>query len=392
MNGKTAIALALRTVAFTAVILMFGLILSHSDLVQQSFGVDLSFAILPLIISSTVIYSVAVADVFVTGELWQAFSKGALGFAVGLFFSMLVADAPGISEYQAVGFWMLISTVIIVAAFISRAVSQSYHAGPVRVLSVSIMLLALGLVSTQIISLFSQHALVQFPPSFEIVVLFSFVAASALCLLSLFSGSHNPYVSYVGKKFSATSFLVAFFVLVLFLLIYVYDLRPFIAGSYSDFLLPIEWGAVVVICYALYRNAKSYVVKSLAEDLSLGKWTRLVQKIVSRKGKVDEVSKIVEKFVDEGNKAGILVYLTSALIENQASTAETEAAISRIVKYQDIPYPKLALLSRLSNREEENKIRREEVLHQTFVDTANILRVHTPAARWLEAQTLEEPA
>jgi hypothetical protein len=305
---------------------------------------------------------------------------------------MQIANAPGIGEYQVLGFWMLISTVIIVGAYISSAVSESYHLRPVKILSISIMLLALGLVSTQIVSFFAQNALVQFPPSFEIVVLSSFVAASALCLIGLFSGSHNPYASYIGKKFSKTSFLVPFFMLVLFLLIYVYDVRPFIAGSYSDYLVPIEWGTIVVICYALYRNARSYVAESLAEDLSLGNWTRLVQKIVSKKSKVDEVSKIVEEFVDEGNKTGILVYLTSAMIENQASTEETEVAISKIVRYQDVPQPKLALLSRLVNRKEENKIRRKEVLHQTFVDAANVLRVHTPAARWLEAQTVEEPA
>ena len=391
MNGKTATAIALRTVIFAVLVLILVFIL-NSSLGPQTFGSDLSFTILPLILASTVIYSVAIADLFVTGELWRAVSKGALCFAVGLFFSMQIADAPGIGEYNLLGFWMLISTVIIVGAYISRAISTSHHMRPFKILSVSVMLLALGLVSTQIVSILSQNALVQFPPSFEIAVLCSFAVASVLCLLGLFSGSHNPYASYIGKKFSKTSFLVPFFMLTLFLLIYVYDVRPFIAGSYSDYLVPIEWGTIVVICYAIYRNARSYVAESLAEDLSLGNWTRLVQKIVSKKSKVDEVSKVVEKFVDEGDKTGILVYLASAMLENQASLEDTEAAIRGIVKYQDIPNPKLALLSRLANRKEENKVRRKEVLNQTFVEAAQILRVHIPTARWFEAQTVEEQA
>lgn len=359
---------------------------------MQIFNVDISFTILPLIIASTIIYLVAIVEVFLTGELSQALSRGILGFAVGLFLSMVVMSAPELKDYQPLGFWILLADIIIVIAYTSSSISKSYHVNILKILPISVALMILGYISSQIITLLSQHATIQFPPSLETIISYSFVATSALCLLGLFSGSRSPYLSYVGKKFSSALGLATIFAVALLLLFYSLDLRPVIAGFYSNYLLPVEWGAVLVTSYALYRNAKSYVAKSLAEDLSLGKWTRLIQKIVQKKDKVEEVSKIVKDFVDEGDKEGVLVYLTSALFENQASTSETVAAISKIVKYQDIPASKLAFLSKLENREQENKIRRKDILYQTLIDTANVLRLHIPAARWLEAQTMEESA
>jgi hypothetical protein len=389
MNRENANVVAIRTTVFGVLILALGFVSSRNDLVVGILGTDISFTILPLIIASTIIYADAIADVFLKGELSQAVSRGVVGFAVGLFLSMVIMSAPGLQNYQVLSFWILIATVIMVAANIFGALSRSYHVSFLRILSISIALLMLGYVSSQIITFLSQHATVQFPPSSGIVIFCGFAAASALCLLGLLSGSRNPYLSYVGKKFSNTPSLIAVLGIVTFLFFYSFDLRPILAVTYSAYLLPFEWGAVLLISYALYRDAKSYVATSLAEDLSLGMWTRLFQKIVQKKDEVEEVSKIVKKFVDEGNKEGVLVYLTSTLFENQASASETEAAISKIVKYQDIPSIKLTFLSKLENREQENKVRRKKVLHQALVDTAGVLRLHVPAARWVEAQTVE---
>jgi hypothetical protein len=392
MNKKTATSLASRTIIFAVLILAIEFVSSHNDEIIQTSDIDVSYMILPLIIASTIIYAVAMVDVFLTGELSQAFSRGVVGFTVGLFLSLAIARAPYLQDYQPLGFWILIGVVIIVAAYLSSAVSRSHHLSSIKVLSISIAFLTLGYVSSQIVSLLSQRTTVEFPQSFETVIFWSFAAASALCLLGLLSGSHNPYLSYVGNKFGSASGLVTIFALAIFLLLYSFDLRPILANSYPNYVLPFEWGAVCVVCFAFYRSAKSYAAKFLAEDLSLGKWTRLFQKIEQKKDKVEEVSKIVKKFVDDGNKEGILIYLTSTLIENQASTPEIVAAISKLVEYWDLPLPKLAFLSKLENRERENKVRRKTVLQQTLMDTANALRLHVPASLWLEVQTVEEKA
>jgi hypothetical protein len=354
-------------------------------------GVDLSFTILPLIVVSTMIYLIALVDVFVKGELWADVLRGALGFAVGLFLSMVIMVFPSSTAIQPLGFWLLAAVVVAVVAYTARAVFESYHVNVLRVLSVSVALMILGYVSSQMIAILSQGG-TKFPQSFDVVIVGSFATASALSLLGLVSGSENRYLSYVGKELSKPSSLAAILALAMFLFLYSFDVRPILAASYSFYLLPFEWGAVFVIFFAIYRDARSYVAKSLAQDLDLGKWTRLVQKIEQKKGQVEEVSGIVRKFVEEGSKDEVLVFLVSTLLENQASASETLAAARGIIDYQDIPASRLALFSRLENCERENKARRKEVLRRTLMETANVLRLHFPAARWSDFQVMEDSA
>ena len=392
MDKRIATALALRTVIFVVLILILAFVSSHSNVLTQVLGVNVSFTISPLVVVSTMVYLVALADVLVRGELWMAVLRGALGFAVGLFLSMVVMAFPSPMDVQLIGFWLLAAVVVVVVAYISRAVFESYHVTVLRVLSLSVALIIMGYISSQMITLISQQAAVNFPPSFDIVVLCSFATASALCLIGFLSGSENPYLSYIGKELSKLSTLTAILVLAVFLFLYSFDVRPILAASYSIDLLPFEWGAVFAASFAIYRNARSYVAKSLAQDLDLGKWTRLVQKIEQNKGKVEDASRIVRKFVEEGSKDDVLVYLVSTLLENRASASETLAAIRGIINYRDIPRSRLALFSKLESCERENKTRRKEALRQTLMDTTNVLRLHLSPARWSDLQRMEDSA
>ncbi len=392
MDKRISTSLAFRTVIFVILILALAFFSSHNDVLTQMLGVNVSFTIPPLAVVSTIIYLVALADVLVKGELWMAVLRGALGFAVGLFLSMIVMAFPSTLDVQPIGFWLLAALVVVVVAYISRAVFESYHVTVLRVLSLSIALIVLGYISSQMITLISQQATVNFPPSFNIVILCSFATASALSLIGLLSGSENPYLSYIGKELSKLPSLAAILVLAVFLFLYTFDIRPILAASYSIDLLPFEWGAVFAVSFAIYRNARSYVAKFLAQDLDLGKWTRLVQKIEQKKGKVEDISRIVRKFVEEGSKDEVLIYLVSTLLENRASASETLTAIRGIINYQDIPRSRLALFSKLEKCERENETRRKEVLLQTLMDTTNILRLYLPAARRSYFQTMENSA
>lgn len=392
MDKGITTVLAFRTVIFVILILVLEFISSHNDVMIQMLGVDLSFTLLPLTVVSAIIYVISIADVLLKGELWTAVLRGGLGFSVGLFLSMIIMVWPYAADLLSLGAWLLAAVVVAVAVYISRAVFESYHISVMRVLPVSVALVILGYISSQMIALLSQQTTVHFPPSFDIVVFCSFATVSGLCLIGLLSSSENPYLSYIGKRLSNLSNLAAVFVIVVLFFLYSFDLRPTLAASYSTYLLPFEWGAVFVISFAIFRNARSYVAKSLAQDLDLGKWTRLVQKIVQKKDKVEDVSRIVREFVEEGNKQDVLVYLVSILLENRASASETVTVISKIINYRDIPRSRLALFSKLENWERENKTRRKEVLHQTLTDTADVLRLHLPPTRWLTIQMMEDSA
>jgi len=390
LDKRVARGWAFRTVIFL-VILAFEYALSHASMIIQNLGFDLSFTFLPLVVASTIIYSVSLADVLVKGELWADVLKGTLAFAVGLFLAMILALFPSPANLTPLSLWLLTAVIIVVGAYVSRAVFESYHDHVMKVLSVSFALFILGYVSSQMIAFFSQQTTTNYPPSFNIVVFCSFAVASVLSLLGLFSGSENLYLSHVGKVLSRPSSLAVVLVVALFLFLYSFDVRPILAASYSIYLLPLEWGAVLVFSFAIYRNTRSYVEKA-SQDLDLGKWTRLIQKIEQKKGNVEEVSRIVRKFVEEGSKEEVLAYLLAILQENQASPLETVTAIHRIIDYRDVPGSRLTLFSKLENSERENKSRRKEVLRQTLQDTADVLRVHFTPARWLNFQMTEDSA
>jgi hypothetical protein len=386
MNLKIAKSLASRTIVFAILLITLEVASSDSYGITQALGVDVSYVILPLVITSAIIYGVALTDILFTGETFKILRRGTAGFAIGLFLSLVIIVSPYLQGGLPLGFWILIGVVIITGAYVTNELAKIHNIRSIRIVSFSIALLALACV----LGLPWQHSIFGFSDSLGNVIFWSLAIASALCLLGFLSASRNPYLSYIGKKFGSASGILTISSLLIFLLFYAFDLRPILVGAYSSYILPFEWGVVCVVCIVVYRNAKSYVAEFLAEDLVLGKWTRLFQRIEQKKDKLGEMSEIIEKFLVEGSKEGIIVYLTSTLIENHVSTRQTEEVIGRLVRYQDIPLPKLVFLSKLESRERENKMRRREVLQETLIEAGNVLNVKVPIEGLKETQVIEE--
>ena len=379
MNKRLVYGIVSRTVAFAVLILTSKFLLDRNGFVYEIFNIDLSFMLYPLLVASATFYMATIFGVFLTGELADVVIGNVKVFALGLFFSIIVMNSPVPREFHPLGFWLLIGVTIVVFNRVMGAVSDCYRSNLLRVFSRSVSLFAGGYVLSKMMHTFPNHIYPEFISSPERIVFYSFMVASAVSLLGVFERSRNSYLSYIGKKFGTTSGLFSTFLLVMFLLFYFFNLRPIIVGQYSNYVVVFEWSIVCLASFVIYRNVKSYVAKSLAEDLRLGKWKRLVQTVVFNKDQVDEVSKVAEKFVEDGFKEGILIYLISTLLENGIPYSDIEAVISELVDYEDPPAPKLMFHWRLEDLERENKTRRIEVLRFTLNEASRVLHVSSPS-------------
>jgi len=363
MRRPTSKSLTLRTVIFAFVILTLEAMWAYNGEITQGSGIDVAYFVLPLIIASIILYGIAVADALFMGEAFQVLIRGILVFTVGLFFSLLILFSP-YSGAQTLGSWFLLSVVVIVTAYILSGLGRVHKISSVRLISLSIALMILGCIS-----------LFELGSPFGYVIFGSFAISSGVCLLNLLSNSKNTYLRHIGQRAGSLPTILAVFLLSMFLLFYTLEIRPLLASAFSYYLLPFEWSVVCAVCILFYLNARTYVSQSLTEDLVLGKWTKLFQRIEKKKNELGGISKMVEKFIDGGSKEGIIVYLTSTLIENQASPWQTEAVIKELINYQDLPPPKLALLSRFEQVEQENRVRRRNVLQKTLMEAGDALRI-----------------
>jgi len=89
-----------------------------------------------------------------------------------------------------------------------------------------------------------------------------------------------------------------------------------------------------------------------------------------------DVSQLTEDFIEDGIKEGILVYITSVLLMNDVEREAIEKMVSRLVNYQDIPHPKIALHWRLKGVEAENKKRRKELLQKVLDEAQSEVLVY----------------
>ncbi len=375
MEKKLIRGFALRTICLAITYFIMDFILNKSNIIQQTANFDPSFLFYPTIATSTAIYSASILDLFLTGELACIMASSIRILAAALFFSIIFANSPTPQAFHPLGFWLLMATLTIIVVRVAGSASKYYGGVILKTFIESPCIFMLGYVLSRILSILVSASNIEFLKSAYLPekTYNSFLALSTLSILGIFQNSRNPYLSYIGKKFGGLSGKTSTFILIMFLLFYFSDFRPIVANLFPNYIVVMEWAAVCLAAFAIYRRMRTYVSKRLTEDLRLGKWTAHVQKIFHEKGNVVEASKAAEKFVESGFKGGILSYLITALAENDLPASTIEQVIGELADYEDYCYPKLTLKWELENLKMKSRRRRMEVLVSTLVKASDFL-------------------
>jgi len=375
MDKKLIRGFTLRTIGLVIIYFSMDFILNESNIIQQAVNMELSFLFYPIIAASTALYSASILNLFLAGELACIMVSSTRILAATLFFSIIFANSPTPQSFRPLGFWLLMAALTIIVVRVAGSVSKYYGGVILKTFIESPCIFIVGYVLSRVLSILVGNSNMEFLKSACLPekIYYSFLALSILSILGIFQNSRDPYFSYIGKKFGGLFGKTSTFTLIMLLLFYFSDFRPIVANLFPNYIVVIEWTAVCLAAFAIYRRMRAYVSKRLTEDLRLGKWTTHVQRIFHEKGKVVEASKVAEKFVESGLKGGILSCLIAALVENEVPASTIESIIGELADYEDDYHPKLTLKWELENLEMKSKRRRMEVLVSTLIQASKFL-------------------
>ncbi len=340
--------------------------------------------LLPLVSASTLLYASELVDKLTEGRLSKPVSDGLKdnGLTVALF---LVSQWPHMPEYL-VGVLTLPFLVTLTSTFlrILGVFLRNYRdlSGPIiRGLKIAITgLLVSKAYMMTLTELRSARIGGEIGPILD-TALFSPVADSLgnifkfsviLTMLASFTGvlrDHtNPYISYLGSYLSQDLFR-KFLALVL-LGSYFSFIRGMLTGVMGEqwrFLALMEWAVVCLFFYHGYRSANTYgEIFVDKQELAL-KWTKHTQDIKYTKDqKLEQLSKLVEHFVENGDK-NFLSLTLSSMMSNLGYTPERiHVALKDLLEYEDLEPGPIAFNWQIDYIKNKNRKNRRDTIASTL--------------------------
>ena len=377
MDRGIVAGVAYRVVACVAAIIVLEVVLGKGGLLSDFLRLDLSPLLHPLQFACSLLFASSILNLVLAGELADTLVSDVKILAFGLFFYILLSEPSVPSELSPLGSYVLACSAIAISKRTVDAALSSYNVEHFKPVSTCVSMFLAGYFSSMLLRAFSRY-IVEPLSSIDVIVFYSFMIVSALSILGFLAHSTNPYASYFGRIFANPSSLFGLFALSTLTLIYFFNLRPVLLKAFPEYVSPAEWAAICLSALAAFTRAKSYVSRELSEPPRFGEWRRHIQRIVFRKEDLEDVSGAVSRFIDEGVKDGVIVYLTSILLRNGVPYSEIERVIRRIVGYKDIPPPKLTLAFSLQSLKERNRSRRAQALTSALREAAAILRLPEP--------------
>jgi hypothetical protein len=375
MSRELARGLTLRTLAFVATLFTLDLAINKCEVLWRDWKLDPSFLFNPMLVMSATLYSASILGLLLSGELSKTIVSNVKITAVFLFLYMVFSNAPTPPALRPLGVLVLVGTHPVVTARVAGVISKDYGGIVLKSLVESLSIFYLSLILRSAVRLVVNTLNIEsiklsLPEKIHMAVL----AVSALSILGVFRDYRNPYLSYLGGKFSQLTVRVSSFTIIMLLLFYFSDLRPAASNLISNNLVIVyEWAAVCLMVYAFYRKIRSYASKRLVETRRLEGWFVQAEKVLQRNGDIVEASKLAEDFVERGRKAGLLSNIVATLVKNGVPTGKIETIIQELADYKDGQLPMLTLKWELKNLEREEKRRRLRVLMSTLARAADEL-------------------
>lgn len=265
-------------------------------------------------------------------------------------------------SYKTVGYWVMGTVLVWAAHHIARTYSKIGD-----VFTFATLLTILGyLMKTIIESFMGAKPDLTFSPSN--IVFYCFLIPASLSLLSLLRYSSKDYLCYIGNKLRNLTVLFGIGVATLFIQVYLLDIRPSVPESISPYLAVIEWVAVCGISFTIFKSARDHVSNE-SQNLKLGEWTVLTQKITNKKEELEALS----DFVEDGKKERLLMLISHILLSNNITYESGKEVIRELVQYRDPEPPKLMSTWAAEAVRKENKRNRQKILEKTLKTVEEIL-------------------
>ncbi|MCW4012520.1 MAG: hypothetical protein NWF07_05945 [Candidatus Bathyarchaeota archaeon] len=383
---------AVKEIAAPTVAYLVGIILVVWFLVLQSTTipldwiglrgqVDLSFLGLPLLTLLVLRFASLLVDNMLVGDIMEPLSEGleTLSIAGALYF---IADWSAIPVWgkPIAAFLLYASILSTIQKIVSVGVRDINHL--FEPIAMSIYILLVGYLGSQTwVSLYpALESTIQGNPYLSVlqpilraglaepvnnIIIIASALTSVMALTGLGANNPNSYLRYlsqtVGERLSTVA-LINFAALyyLLFIRHYLFEL----SGINPQFLMVGEWALICAAFYLGYRNLKDYAEKSLVRHDITGTWSKHMQQVeTSTDPKLEHLSKLVEQFVDYGQRDELITHLTLLLYESDMPTTQITQIISLVTNYRDTKPPRIGFPWQIENNRKFNQQKRKQVIN-----------------------------
>lgn len=343
------------------------LLLKPVWLVPQILPFELSFLVVPLIVSFGILCISSIARVTIGRKPWNAMAtKGLNGLALFMFVSLIFQEAPVSAAFtdafHPLQLIILASTGLALFKELSKICER---------LGLLLIALCTGILGYGLYTLSDGLSVVWKPFRYTCLpLLVGSLVASISVLFGFFKDVKRPSISGLSEWISdgcLRNFFLAFL-----LAGYVFHLRPYILDK-VPLVVILEWVTVSLAVAVMYASAKS-LSKQFYVDLKFADWKKHIQKVKRQEGDTFRKELSLQKlFVDQGIKTPLLVHYILSLTDLESSEEKIVEAVRQLVAYRDATPVWMALPWVKKKMQKKNSNARKQIvenLTETIVKEA----------------------
>jgi hypothetical protein len=364
------------TVAFILVVIIYNQdpILSYIQLFTPEISFRIYDLVKPVLILLAFLYSASLAGRILYGEMVEALTGGIQDIGFTLSFLLFIQPIDFLQILEPMALFLVWASIISALKNISRPVLVKMNevADP--------SLEATQIILTGYLLLRSWNALrpdisdilggiFPYSPWFlldklGILIIVTTGVLAIQSVIQLLEDYPNPYLSFIGRNLGEKNGGRIFALNLILLYSLVLRRRiPALIPNYAVFLPVAEWLLICLVFFSLYRRMRSHVENYMTARDDIGVWTKHIQGIEFKTDRdMEDMTRAIEKFIDEGEKRDIMVYLIFLLRDSGLGKKRIIHTLSELMGYQDQGPGLLAFTWQVEQLEERNRRMRKDVI------------------------------
>lgn len=342
---------------------------------EQMASTSLDVILLPLLISGSIFYVASLVGTIFEGTFAEVLVGTLYAAGFTSFFALFLIILPGSMNVNRAGYLLSGAFGVILLYNIVSTVARLKKKPSIRAAAISATIYAEGQIVVRLISLLikSSGAAMQ-PELIDAVGQFidlGVTIAAIFTLFAMFKTSKNTYLAALGGISGNYLFSVSLSLIgALYYGFFMGGLSS-LAPSIRNLSPYVEWTGICVFAALIFTVMRRGMQGSIIVRDKLGQWKKHLQQITSYKGdRFIDFTKMVEDFVQRGEKDKLLVKLALYLNENRVADDDISTILTDLIKYEDAKKPAISRRGRSTEIDKENMEKRLEVLQRTISSIA----------------------
>lgn len=337
---------------------------------EQMARMSLDTLLIPTLASVSIFYAASLVGTAFEGALAEVLvgTLYAAGFAS--FFALFLVLNPG-PQINRAGYLLSTAFAVLLVYNVVSTIARLKKKTSLRAVAISAIIYLEGQIVVRLISLLIESSGASMPPELAAAIgdfiNLGITIAAVFTIFAVFKNSRNPYLSALGGISGNYLFSVSLSLIgALYYGFFLGGMSTF-APSISNLSPYVEWTGICVFAALIFTIMRRGMQGSIMVKNKLGDWKKHLQQITTYKGdRFVGFTEIIDDFVERGNRERLLVRLALFLHENRVGDDEISSLLAEIVNYEDEKMPLISRRGRTSTIENENLVRRLDVLQRTI--------------------------